>query len=185
MIAEAEALLRARAVSGAGRYQLEAARAVGPLRAQARGAGRDWAAIVTLYEALHALTGSPVAALNRAVALAQAEGTDAGLAALEALAGDERLAQYQPYWAARAELLSRSGAVGARTGGLPAGDRPGARPRGAASSAAPRGAAAIVSWLRTCRIEWCGKRACAGARGTAALKSGQAGGGAGARIGAT
>ena len=33
------------------------------------------------------------------------------MAALECLAGDARLEQYQPYWAARAELLSRSGAV--------------------------------------------------------------------------
>ena len=50
-----------------------------------------------------------MAALNRAVALAQARGTAAGLAALDALAGDARLQQYQPYWAARAELLARDG----------------------------------------------------------------------------
>ena len=56
------------------------------------------------------LTGSPVAALNRAVALAQTRGPAAGLAALDALAGDARLADYQPYWAARADLLARSGA---------------------------------------------------------------------------
>jgi len=110
MIEEAEALLlRASRHAAPGRYQLEAA--VQSAHCVRRREGRaDWAAIVTLYEALQALTGSPVAALNRAVALAQAQGTDAGLAALEALAGDVRLAQYQPYWAARAELLSRSGA---------------------------------------------------------------------------
>ena len=110
MIEEAEALLlRASRAAAPGRYQLEAA--VQSAHCVRRREGRaDWAAIATLYEALQALTGSPVAALNRAVALAQAEGTQAGLAALEALAGDARLAQYQPYWAARAELLSRSGA---------------------------------------------------------------------------
>ena len=86
MIDEAESLLlRASRLEAPGRYQLEAA--VQSAHCVRRREGRaDWAAIVTLYEALHALTGSPVAALNRAVALAQAEGTDAGLAALEALA---------------------------------------------------------------------------------------------------
>jgi RNA polymerase sigma-70 factor (ECF subfamily) len=109
MIEEAETLLlRASRHAAPGRYQLEAA--VQSAHCVRRREGRaDWTAIVTLYEALQALTGSPVAALNRAVALAQAQGTEAGLAALEALAGDRRLAQYQPYWAARAELLSRSG----------------------------------------------------------------------------
>ena len=58
-----------------------------------------------------ALTGSPVAALNRAVAIAQARGTTAGIIALDALADDARLQQYQPYWAARAELLVRHGDV--------------------------------------------------------------------------
>lgn len=110
MIEEAEALLQRASRQGApGRYQLEAA--VQSAHCVRRREGRaDWSAIVTLYEALQALTGSPVAALNRAVALAEAQGVDAGLAALKALAGDARLAQYQPYWAARAELLSRIGA---------------------------------------------------------------------------
>ena len=54
-----------------------------------------------------------MAALNRAVALAQTSGAAAGLAALDAAASDARLADYQPYWAARAELLARSGAVDA------------------------------------------------------------------------
>ncbi|HSW21826.1 MAG TPA: RNA polymerase subunit sigma-70, partial [Burkholderiaceae bacterium] len=52
-----------------------------------------------------------VAALNRAVALAETQGPAAGLAALDALAADARLAEYQPHWAARAELLARSGAT--------------------------------------------------------------------------
>jgi RNA polymerase sigma-70 factor (ECF subfamily) len=71
----------------------------------------DWAAIVALYEALFTLTGSVVVAINRAVALAEVEGADAGLAALDALQEDARLAQYQPFWAARAELLARLGSA--------------------------------------------------------------------------
>ena len=111
LIDEAEALLtKAHACGpGIGRYQLEAA--VQSAHAVRRLTGRtDWAAIERLYDALCQLTGSPVAALNRAVALAETRGPGAGLAALEALAGDPRLALYQPYWAARAELLARSGA---------------------------------------------------------------------------
>ena len=48
-------------------------------------------------------------AINRAVALTELRGAGAGLAALDALADDRRLAEYQPYWAARAGLLARSG----------------------------------------------------------------------------
>ena len=113
MIEEAEALLmRATRCGDGGRYQLEAA--VQSAHAVRRRTGEtDWVAIERLYDALCVLTGSPVAALNRAVALAQTRGLAAGLAALDALAGDARLADYQPYWAARAELLARSGAVDA------------------------------------------------------------------------
>jgi RNA polymerase sigma-70 factor (ECF subfamily) len=110
MVDEAEALLhRANACPGLpGRYLLEAA--VQSAHAMRRRTGvADWAAIERLYDALCELTGSPVAALNRAVALAETRGPASGLAALDALAGDARLAEYQPYWAARAELLARSG----------------------------------------------------------------------------
>jgi RNA polymerase sigma-70 factor (ECF subfamily) len=64
---------------------------------------------VALYDHLLELTHSPVAALNRAVALAETEGPEAALAALVPLANDERLAAYQPYWAARGALLARAG----------------------------------------------------------------------------
>ena len=60
-----------------------------------------------LYDGLLLLTDSPVVAINRAVALAQAQGADTGWAALQAVAGDARVADYQPYWAACAELLAR------------------------------------------------------------------------------
>jgi RNA polymerase sigma-70 factor (ECF subfamily) len=112
---EAEALLqRAGALDGLGRYQLEAA--VQSAHAVRRTAGRaDWSAIEQLYDALWAITASPVVAINRAVAIAHTRGTRAGLAALDALAGDPRLADYQPYWAARAELLAQAGSAAAAT----------------------------------------------------------------------
>ena len=111
LIEEAEALLfRASERGVVGRYQLEAA--VQSAHVVRRRTGRaDWAAISRLYDALAAMTGSPVVAINRAVALAETQGAEAGLAALDALAEDARLADYQPYWAARAELLARTGAV--------------------------------------------------------------------------
>ncbi|MCW5634174.1 MAG: RNA polymerase subunit sigma-70 [Rubrivivax sp.] len=109
MIDEADALLlRANALGGSGRYQLEAA--VQTAHAARRLHGRtDWRAIEQLYDALVALTGSPVAALNHAVAVAEVRGPAAGLAALGAIGEDQRLATYQPWWAAKAELLSRCG----------------------------------------------------------------------------
>jgi RNA polymerase sigma-70 factor (ECF subfamily) len=91
-----------------GRYQLEAAVQSAHVVRRLTGAA-DWAAIEQLYDALLALTGSPVVAINRAVAIAQTRGPAAGLAALDALSDDARLAEYQPYWAARAQLLARMG----------------------------------------------------------------------------
>jgi RNA polymerase sigma-70 factor (ECF subfamily) len=113
LIDEAEALLaRAGAMGAVGRYQLEAAlQSAHVVRRKAGGA--DWNAIALLYDALFALTASPVVAINRAVAIAETRGAAAGLAALDALADDARLAEYEPYWAARAELLSRGGATDA------------------------------------------------------------------------
>jgi RNA polymerase sigma-70 factor (ECF subfamily) len=110
LIQQAEtALLRASAMGRAGRFQLEAA--VQSAHVVRRRTGQsDWPAIVRLYDALAELTGSPVVAVNRAVALAETEGAAAGLAALDCLSDDPRLAEYQPYWAARAGLLARTGA---------------------------------------------------------------------------
>ena len=51
----------------------------------------------------------PVVAINRAGARAETRGPAEGLAALDAAAADVRIAEYQPYWAARAELLARAG----------------------------------------------------------------------------
>jgi RNA polymerase sigma-70 factor (ECF subfamily) len=69
----------------------------------------DWSAILQLYDALLALSGSPVAALNRALAIAELRGLREALIELEKVGSDPRLAEYQPYWAARAELLARLG----------------------------------------------------------------------------
>ncbi len=111
MIDEAEALLlRASGKGGTGRYQLEAA--VQSAHVVRRRSGRtDWAAIEQIYDLLIALTASPVVAINRAIAIAEARGADKGLAALDELAGDQRLAEYQPYWAARAGLLAKTGQI--------------------------------------------------------------------------
>ena len=109
MIDEAEAVLRrASGLAVIGRYQLEAA--VQSVHAARRVTGRtDWAVIEQLYSALSSIVDSVVVAINHAVAIGQAEGPEAGLARLDVLCGDARVAEYQPYWAARAELLSRAG----------------------------------------------------------------------------
>ena len=113
LIAEAEALiLKAATHRRPGRFQIEAA--IQSAHVDRRRTGRtDWPAIAQLYEALYALTGSVVVAINRAVAIGEAQGAQAGLAALDAPCDAERLAAYQPYWAARAELLARNGDVSA------------------------------------------------------------------------
>jgi predicted RNA polymerase sigma factor len=110
MIREAEALLvRASELGAIGRYQLEAAVQSAHV-ARCRSGRANWAAVLEIYDALLAITGSPVVAINRALAVAEVRGAQAGLAALPDRATDARLAEYQPYWAARAELLTRAGA---------------------------------------------------------------------------
>jgi RNA polymerase sigma-70 factor (ECF subfamily) len=110
MIDEAEALLKhASTLGNVGRYQLEAA--LQSAHVDHRRTGRaDWEAVVRLYDALFAISKSPVVAINRTLAIAELHGPDAALAALPDAASDARLLEYQPYWAARAELLTRTGA---------------------------------------------------------------------------
>ncbi|HWA19764.1 MAG TPA: DUF6596 domain-containing protein [Devosia sp.] len=105
----AETLLREANKGGpSGRYQLEAA--IQSAHSARRLAGVDnWAAIVALYDHLLARTHSPVVVLNRAVALAEVEGAQAGLDAIDSIAADKRMQTYQPYWAARGHLLARAG----------------------------------------------------------------------------
>jgi predicted RNA polymerase sigma factor len=110
MILEAEALLRrASARASIGRYQLEAALQSAHVF-RCRTGQANWAEVVQLYDALFAIVGSPVVAINRALAIAELHGAGAALAAMPDAVADTRLAEYQPYWATRAELLARSGA---------------------------------------------------------------------------
>lgn len=108
-IQAAEALLHeANAAGPSGRYQLEAA--IQSAHMARRWSGRDTRrAIVALYDHLLALTGSPVAALNRAAAVAAIDGPAAALAAMAPLADDKRMLAYQPYWAVRGHLLADAG----------------------------------------------------------------------------
>lgn len=69
----------------------------------------DWTAIVALYDALAQVAPSPVVELNRAVAVSMSDGPEAGLAVVDALAADGRLARYHPLHGVRGELLERLG----------------------------------------------------------------------------
>jgi RNA polymerase sigma-70 factor (ECF subfamily) len=100
------ALRRARSLGGQGPYVLQAAIAAAHMTAPTWDA-TDWATIVALYDALAAMTPSPIVALNRAVALAMRDGPAAGLAALADL--ERALADYHLFYATRADLLERAG----------------------------------------------------------------------------
>jgi len=93
------ALGRATALRGRGPYVLQAAIAL--LHAEDT---RDWSQIAALYTELAQLTGSPVIELNRAVAVAEAEGLEVGLQAMDELS---ELDSYHYFHAARADLLRR------------------------------------------------------------------------------
>jgi RNA polymerase sigma-70 factor (ECF subfamily) len=108
-IREGEALLeRTLAARRPGPYQLQAAIAACHARAPSA-AATDWRQIVALYDELLRLEPSPVVAANRAAAVAMADGPAAGLAALDALTADPRLARWAPLALARADLLRRAG----------------------------------------------------------------------------
>ena len=112
MIDEAEALLkRASGMNSIGRYQLEGALQSAHVD-RCRTGHANWAEVVQLYDALFALAGSPVVAINRALAIAELHGAGAALVVMQEVSADKRLAEYQPYWAARAVLLAKTGALG-------------------------------------------------------------------------
>jgi RNA polymerase sigma factor (sigma-70 family) len=104
------ALDRAEALAGGalGPYALQAAIAACHARARVP-ADTDWERIVALYDALVALTGSPVVELNRAVAVAMAFGPAEALALVDALADARELSGYHLLPAVRADLLERLG----------------------------------------------------------------------------
>jgi RNA polymerase sigma-70 factor (ECF subfamily) len=90
------------------RWHLEAGVAFEHARAPSLEA-TDWGRIVAYYDELVALCPGPVIALNRALAVAELRGLDAGREALAPLAGDPKLAGYSFYWAARADIERRAG----------------------------------------------------------------------------
>jgi RNA polymerase sigma-70 factor (ECF subfamily) len=94
------ALDRALALRGRGPYVIQAA--IAALHAEDP---VDWAQIAALYGELSRLTGSPVVELNRAVAVAESEGPEAGLAIADRLALDD----YRYLHSARGEMLRRLG----------------------------------------------------------------------------
>jgi RNA polymerase sigma-70 factor (ECF subfamily) len=108
-IDEGQAVLdRALRAGRPGPYQVQAA--IAALHDAADAASRtDWPQIAALYGRLANLAPSPVVELNRAVAIAMADGPAAGLTMLDGLAGDERLAGYSYLHSARADLLRRLG----------------------------------------------------------------------------
>jgi len=91
--------------NGPGQYAMQAAIAAVHCQA-ARAEDTDWRQIVALYEVLEQLQPSPVVSLNRAVAVAMAEGPEAGLAIIDRLGN---LDSYHLLHAARADLLRRMG----------------------------------------------------------------------------
>jgi RNA polymerase sigma-70 factor (ECF subfamily) len=106
-IDEGMALLeRARSLGGRGPYQAQAAIAAEHARAPHPDA-TDWPAIVTQYHVLLRLQPSPVVALNLAVAVAMADGPQAGLTMVERLAASGALDRYHLLHATRADLLRR------------------------------------------------------------------------------
>lgn len=100
--------LAAREGGALGPYALQAGIAACHARAH-RADDTDWTRIVALYDALAALTESPVVALNRAMAVSMAFGPAPALALVEELAEDARLARYHLLQAARGELLEQLG----------------------------------------------------------------------------
>lgn len=108
MVDEGHQLVRERLAAGVapGRYQLLAA--VNAVHTSARDArDTNWSQVVALYDQLVGLDPSPIVALNRAVAVAEIEGPEVALAAVDRLA--DALADYHAYHATRADLLRRLG----------------------------------------------------------------------------
>ena len=110
-IAEALPLVDKAMRGTAGPFALQAAIAAEHCRA-ARAEDTDWRRIVQLYEQLERVQPSPIVSLNRAVAVAMAEGPRAGIALIEAVAATGDLENYHLLHAARADLLRRSGSSG-------------------------------------------------------------------------
>jgi len=113
LVAEGHRLVRERlaaAAAGAapGRYQILAA--INAVHTSARDVrDTDWSQILALYDRLVRLDPSPIIALNRAIAVAELDGPEVALAAVDRLEG--KLAGYHAYHATRADLLRRLGNI--------------------------------------------------------------------------
>ncbi|HEU0040935.1 MAG TPA: DUF6596 domain-containing protein, partial [Jiangellaceae bacterium] len=108
LIAEGHRLVRERLAAGMapGRYQILAA--INAVHTSARDIrDTDWSQVVALYDQLVRLDPSPIIALNRAIAVAELDGPDVALAAIDLL--EDKLADYHAYHATRADLLRRLG----------------------------------------------------------------------------
>ena len=108
LITEGHRLVRERLAAGVapGRYQILAA--INAVHTSAhRARDTDWSQVVALYDQLVRLDGSPIIALNRAIAVAELEGPQVALAAIDRL--QDKLAGYHAYHATRADLLRRLG----------------------------------------------------------------------------
>jgi RNA polymerase sigma-70 factor (ECF subfamily) len=108
LVAEGHRLVRERLAAGAapGRYQILAA--INAVHTSARNMrDTDWSQVVALYDQLVRLDPSPIIALNRAIAVAELDGPEVALAAVDRL--EETLARYRAYHATRADLLRRLG----------------------------------------------------------------------------
>ncbi|MCF6327432.1 MAG: RNA polymerase sigma factor [Devosiaceae bacterium] len=93
-----------------GPYQIQAA--ISAIHAQAKShKSTDWKEIVGLYDELYRFLPNPVIALNRIVANSYYQGPDIALDQMKAL--EEKLQNYQPFFAAKADLLHRSGKIDA------------------------------------------------------------------------
>ncbi|HEY7597276.1 MAG TPA: DUF6596 domain-containing protein [Actinophytocola sp.] len=111
LIAEGHRLVRERLAAAAagvapGRYQILAA--INAVHTSARDVrDTDWSQVVALYDQLVRLDPSPIVVLNRAIAVAELDGPEVALAAVDRL--EDKLAAYHAYHATRAELLRRLG----------------------------------------------------------------------------
>jgi RNA polymerase sigma-70 factor, ECF subfamily len=111
LIAEGHRLVRERLAAAAagvapGRYQILAA--INAVHTSARDIrDTDWSQVLALYDQLVRLDPSPIIALNRAIAVAELDGPDVALAAVDRL--EDKLAGYHAYHATRADLLRRLG----------------------------------------------------------------------------
>jgi RNA polymerase sigma factor (sigma-70 family) len=88
-------------------YHVEAA--IASLHSSARDGDTNWERLLWLYDILMKIHPSPVTALNRAIALAQKDGPERGIAAIRAIPADDRLASYPFFSAALGELELRAG----------------------------------------------------------------------------